>query len=322
MSLKGARDITTRISQYIAQIEYYDYLDLAEIIVSDIVEYFSKSNPRNLENRYARIAVACRQASFLGPVCSICLLIRKFTEIMRGRSKEEFKKWLETFSSVTARFFTLSDRTFSQISSRLVENLPHDSVIVVMSHTHTVARIIGSLRYKIHKVYVSKKYPLNAGVTIAKEIRAHGVNVSYIPDEYLAWAIEQADMILGFALGTTTTARIVTETGLLGALATGEMLGVDTIIIAPLNFMCGCDEEDIRKKMPGFVVSNEITGVKLKLRSLDLIDPDSFRVKLVNENEVIDASRELIIQRQKQLDSVINDTINYISRERGLVSWG
>ncbi len=319
MSIRPGKSLTERTYQYIARLEYYDYVDLARTISRDLIEHFVKSSPTNIDERVKEIEKACEYASFLGTVCSTCHMIQKLSMILPRRDKNLFKKIIRTFNEMFSRVFSLNERALGQIHSRMVEKLFYDSTILVMSHTHMMARIIGGLRYKIKKVYVSKKYPLNSGITIARELRDLGVDVVYVPDEYLAWAVEQSDLVLGFSLGTTSAGKIITESGMQAAISMANLAGTNVMIIAPVSFMCAINDEVLKKRVPGFVISNDVTGIRVKLRSIDVIDPEISKHMIVTETEVINSSREEIVKRQRQLEKIITDSITYILRKQGII---
>ncbi len=291
--------------------ERYDYEDLSIIVVNDIIKKLMKINIKNIDSIINEIRETCMMVGFLGVVCSACKLIDMLYDRIKKSDNNLINK-IKNYGIIFNKVIAMRKNSISRISAILANDLVQDSHLVISSMTLSIIEIISGVQFRVEKVYVPAKEPFGSGRTIAEELRRRQVRSYQLPDSHLLWAIQNSHAIVGSIIGSTDRGRLIVEAGFETMASMASSLGLKVYLAQPLMSLCPYGEDLLRTFLPGFIVTNK-QGLSIRLRSIDVIDPEDYNIYIVNENEVERATKDLVKERQASLASVFSDTLNYLA---------
>ena len=295
------------------RLDIYSRESLAEHVVGLIIDYILKSKARTVEEIIDDVLRTCREVSWLGDVCVYCRMIESLYEQAEEYGIEEMEYFKKALILARRRLDLALAGEAEQYIGVLDTHILHGSTLLVLSFTELTKKAISTLRYKLSRVLVPMRSPLDTGVAFAAQLKKMGIDsVYYIPDEPLAWAVEAANYILADAAGSAHGGRLIVDTTVPVAAQMGAERSTETLVVVGKQAACETREVNVAERLPYIILESRYGGPHLKLRLLDILDPKTVRFKMVTENDVLDASREVVRERQRVIDDVITDIVQYI----------
>jgi translation initiation factor 2B subunit (eIF-2B alpha/beta/delta family) len=198
-----------------------------------------------------------------------------------------------------------------QLLSILDEQIIQGSTALILSYNNRTETIASVLRFKFDRILVPVREPMLSGRGMVLRLRRHKVNAYYIPDESLAWAVDQADVIISDAIGSLAGGRLLVDAGVEAALSLAINRNTTPLIVLSIPASCEV-ESDIIESLPYFIVKSSENSPQIKLNLIDIIDPKELPFKIVTENDAVRATRKIVRDRQRHVRELVEDKVRFI----------
>ena len=294
------------------RLDIYDRDSLADYVVDRIYEYVMKEKAKKVDDIIEGVLRTCREVAWLGGACLHCRLIEVMYEQAEDYGIDDIKYFRKALLLARRRLELALAGQEDQYVGVLDTNILHGTTLLIMSFTEFTRKAASTLRYKLNRILVPMRSPLNTGVGFAGTLKKMGLPVFYIPDEPLAWAVDTSNYILADAAGSAYGGRLIVDVGVVAAAQLAASRSTETLIVVKKQASCEAREVNIGERVPYIVLESTAGGPPVKAKLLDVLDPKETPVKIVTENDILDGSREHVRERQRVIEEVIDDIVTYI----------
>lgn len=300
-------DSLSTIIERAARLDLYERNDLERLVAEAILAYVRRSKARDIDDLVERVRDVCASAGYLGLVCTTCRLL----ELSRDAAVE-YGLGVDEYKVVVSRIFQVLGTLYKNMEQRYLgvvgEAIPRDSTVLVLSYDRRITRLVSALAYKFERVLIPVREPMKSGVGIAESLHRKGVNAAYIPDYSLAWAVRQADAVLADAIGVAPGESVIVDAGVAPATSLAGPRGSRVIVLMPLEASCQWRGGETAS-LPSVLVESAGGGPMIRVTLVDLLDPGRYTFSIATENTVQEASRQVVRERVRVVEDIIDDTL-------------
>ncbi len=290
-----------------ARLDLYERNDLERLVAGAILEYVRRSKAPDIDDLVESVRSVCDSAGYLGLVCTTCRLL----ELARDASVE-YGLGVDEYKTVVLRIFQVLETLYRNVEHRYLgvvgEAVPRDSTVLALSYSHRIATLVSALAYKFERVLIPVREPMRTGVGIAERLHRRGVNIAYIPDYSLAWAVRRSDVVLADAIGVAPGESVIVDAGVAPAVSLASPRGATAIVLMPLEASCQWKSAE-PASLPTVQIEGGERGPRVRVSLVDLLDPRRYSFSIATENSVQEASRQLVRERVRVVEDIIDDTL-------------
>ena len=295
----------------VKRLDLYDRVDLESHVYHGVIDYVVHTRAKTIDSILSAVKPLCETAYYLGRVCIACGLLEKVAE-----HAEEYGLSLSEYRAVVKRIAETLDILFNDAEQRYIsvisETITRDSVLLLLSPNSRMLRLATAIGFKLEKVLIPTRDPIKSGIGLAKALRKRNVNAYYVPDDSLAWAVLESNIVIADAFGIGPGDRLIVDAGVEPAIALSRGRNTRPLILLPTPSACERRTSE-EAEAPSVVVESSLGGPRVRLSLVDLLDPGKYKFEIVTENAVLEASRQVVRERVRVVqEDIVDDTIQSV----------